>query len=226
MDVKKLAVVVVLPARKVVAPAPDWYGTCPTVPAARFVAVVAVVALPASAPTNVVEVTLASPANVVTADPKATEVEPMVTELLTNPALGRPVALVRTSAVGVPNAGVTRIGLVDRTTLPLPVEVVVPVPPNPTPSVPVIEEAANVWPPANTIEPVIVPPDLLSSVVNSAAVSDSAIRRVPAAQLTAALALDERDTVVRVNVLPVPQVPIPVSKPEPSGLPLASTPSA
>jgi hypothetical protein len=39
---------------------------------------------------------------------------------------------------GVPNAGVTKVGLVDRTTLPEPVEVVTPVPPRATESVPVV----------------------------------------------------------------------------------------
>jgi hypothetical protein len=42
---------------------------------------------------------------------------------------GSPVALVRVSEVGVPRAGVTKVGLFDSTTLPVPVLVVVPVPP-------------------------------------------------------------------------------------------------
>lgn len=50
---------------------------------------------------------------------------------------GRPVPLVRTMADGVPRAGVTRVGLVERTVFPDPVEVVVPVPPLATGSVPV-----------------------------------------------------------------------------------------
>ena len=44
-----------------------------------------------------------------------------VTALLTNPAVGRPVALVRVADVGVPSIGVTRVGEVDRTALPDPV---------------------------------------------------------------------------------------------------------
>jgi hypothetical protein len=51
--------------------------------------------------------------------------------------IGRPVALVRTPEAGVPKAGVTRVGELLRTLLPLPVEVVTPVPPFPTASVPV-----------------------------------------------------------------------------------------
>jgi hypothetical protein len=45
---------------------------------------------------------------------------------------GKPVALVRTPDVGVPNAGVTSVGLVARTTEPVPVAVVTPVPPDVT----------------------------------------------------------------------------------------------
>ena len=47
---------------------------------------------------------------------------------------------VPTSAEGVPNAGVTKVGLFDRTTLPVPVEEVTPVPPFATGKVPVMSE--------------------------------------------------------------------------------------
>tara|TARA_R110000772_G_scaffold1566_9_gene5377 strand:+ start:20225 stop:20818 length:594 start_codon:yes stop_codon:yes gene_type:complete len=46
--------------------------------------------------------------------------------------IGRPVQLVRTPAVGVPNAGVVSVGLTARTTEPVPVAVVEPVPPDVT----------------------------------------------------------------------------------------------
>ena len=49
-----------------------------------------------------------------------------------------PVMLVPTKADGVPKFGVTKVGELDKTTLPVPVEVVTPVPPLATPSVPVI----------------------------------------------------------------------------------------
>ena len=74
-----------LPAKKVGAPAPVWYGTCPTAP---FAMLVAVLALPVKAPTNVVEVTEVNPAKVVTVEPSDNAVEPMVTELFVNPPLG------------------------------------------------------------------------------------------------------------------------------------------
>jgi hypothetical protein len=50
---------------------------------------------------------------------------------------GSPVVLVNTPDVGVPNSGVTSVGLVESTVLPVPVEVVTPVPPLATGSVPV-----------------------------------------------------------------------------------------
>ena len=43
--------------------------------------------------------------------------------------IGKPVALVKIAADGVPRAGVTSVGLLDNTTEPVPVDVVVPVPP-------------------------------------------------------------------------------------------------
>lgn len=49
---------------------------------------------------------------------------------------GKPVALVRVAADGVPRLGVVRAGLLDRTTDPVPVELVTPVPPLATGSVP------------------------------------------------------------------------------------------
>ena len=49
---------------------------------------------------------------------------------------GRPVPLVSVTEVGVPRTGVTSVGLVLRTTLPVPVDVVTPVPPFATANVP------------------------------------------------------------------------------------------
>jgi len=48
---------------------------------------------------------------------------------LTPVEIGRPVAFVKTAALGVPRAGVTSVGEFDNTTLPVPVELVTPVPP-------------------------------------------------------------------------------------------------
>jgi hypothetical protein len=51
---------------------------------------------------------------------------------------GRPVKFVATPEAGVPNAGVTKVGLFDRTTEPVPVDEVTPVPPFATGRVPVM----------------------------------------------------------------------------------------
>ena len=69
---------------------------------------------------------------------------------------GSPVTLVITPLVGVPSKGVTNVGLVDNTLLPLPVEVVTPVPPLAT---------ANVPPKVNVPVVVIGPPVSVSPVV-------------------------------------------------------------
>jgi hypothetical protein len=53
------------------------------------------------------------------------------------PSIGKPVALVSVPLEGVPSVGVTKVGLLDRTTLPVPVEAVTPVPPFATGKVPV-----------------------------------------------------------------------------------------
>jgi hypothetical protein len=59
---------------------------------------------------------------------------------LTPVEIGNPVAFVKVAEAGVPNAGVTRVGLFDRTTEPVPVDEVTPVPPFATGKVPVISE--------------------------------------------------------------------------------------
>ena len=53
---------------------------------------------------------------------------------------GKPVALVKVTDCGVPKIGVTNVGDVDSTVLPVPVEVVTPVPPLATGRVPVTWE--------------------------------------------------------------------------------------
>jgi hypothetical protein len=50
------------------------------------------------------------------------------------------VAFVKVAEAGVPKAGVTKVGLFDRTTEPVPVEEVTPVPPLATARVPVMSE--------------------------------------------------------------------------------------
>ena len=66
-------------------------------------------------------------------DAVATPVPPLATGRMpvtpAPPVNGNPVPFVSTTDEGVPSAGITSVGEVERTTEPLPVEVVVPVPP-------------------------------------------------------------------------------------------------
>jgi hypothetical protein len=73
-------------------------------------------------------------------DGVAKKVATPVPKPLTPVEIGNPVRLVAVPEAGVPNAGVTKVGLFDRTTFPVPVEVVTPVPPLRTGRVPVISE--------------------------------------------------------------------------------------
>jgi hypothetical protein len=77
---------------------------------------------------------------------------------LTPVANGKPVAFVRTKAVGVPNAGVTNVGDVARTFAPVPIVVVAPLPPRATANVPVaMLEALVVSVVAEAASPVMSP---------------------------------------------------------------------
>ena len=79
---------------------------------------------------------------------------------------GKPVALVKIAAVGVPSAGVASVGEFDNTTEPVPVDVVVPVPPDATGNVPVVSTDVDVAykapPEVNDVRP--VPPLAVPSV--------------------------------------------------------------
>ena len=99
---------------------------------------------------------------------------------LTPVVRGKPVAFVKTTADGVPSAGVTRVGLVDRTVLPLPVLVVTPVPPAPTASVPpsMMVPAVVIGPPV-AVKPVV--PLLTLTLVTVPDPPEAAMVIVPAA---------------------------------------------
>lgn len=75
-----------------------------------------------------------------------------------------PVMLVPTRAEGVPNAGVTRVGEVLKTTFPVPVDVVTPVPPFATANVPaIVMTPLVVTGPPLKVRPVV--PPLTSTLV-------------------------------------------------------------
>jgi hypothetical protein len=86
------------------------------------------------------------PVSSVTADAKFADdgvpknVATPVPKPLTPVEIGNPVAFVKVPEAGVPKAGVTNVGLFDRTTEPVPVEEVTPVPPFATARVPVMSE--------------------------------------------------------------------------------------
>jgi hypothetical protein len=85
-------------------------------------------ATPSAGVVNVGEVestTLPDPVEVVVPVPPLATGSAPVTPLVN----GKPVALVNTTALGVPSAGVVNVGEVESTTLPDPVAVVAPVPP-------------------------------------------------------------------------------------------------
>jgi hypothetical protein len=75
---------------------------------------------------------------------------------------GKPVAFVNTTALGVPKAGVVKVGEVDNTTLPEPVAEATPVPPFATARVPVIfaalKSALNTPPLMLKLDPTFTPP--------------------------------------------------------------------
>jgi hypothetical protein len=78
--------------------------------------------------------TLPEPVDAVTPVPPLATGKVPVTPVVS----GSPVTLVITPLAGVPKAGVTSVGLLERTALPVPVDVVTPVPPRATERVPVV----------------------------------------------------------------------------------------
>lgn len=71
---------------------------------------------------------------------------------------GKPVAFVKVTDVGVPKTGVTSVGLVLKTVLPVPVEVVTPVPPFATANVPLsVMVPLPVTGPPEVVNPVVPP---------------------------------------------------------------------
>lgn len=97
--------------------------------------------------------TLPVPVELVTPVPPFTAGSTPVTPVLN----GNPVKFVATPDAGVPRTGVTSVGLVDNTVLPVPVDAVTPVPPLVTGSVPVT-------PTAGTPVAVMIPPPVADNV--------------------------------------------------------------
>jgi hypothetical protein len=120
-------------AVRVVAPVPPFpTGSVPVTPVVRGNPV-ALVSVPDEGVPNAPPFTTGAPAEpILTARAVATPVPNPETPV----PIGSPVPLVNVTEVGVPRIGVTNVGLVDSTVLPVPVLVVTPVPPLATANVP------------------------------------------------------------------------------------------
>ena len=77
---------------------------------------------------------------------------------------GKPVTLVITPLAGVPRAGVTSVGLVDKTVLPVPVDDVTPVPPFATAKVPAKVTAPEVA--VDGVRPVVPPENVFTVTIS------------------------------------------------------------
>jgi hypothetical protein len=144
-------------------------GVVEIVPVVNAILVMSVFAPEAAAPKDV----LAADAVVAFVPPFAIGSVP-VTPVVN----GKPVALVKVAADGVPRLGVTSVGLVERTTEPDPVLVVTPVPPFATARVPdIIIVPDDVTGPPVKFMPV-VPPE--TSTLVTVPVSGAEIVTVPA----------------------------------------------
>jgi hypothetical protein len=96
---------------------------------------------------------------------------------LTPVAIGKPVPFVKVTDVGVPNIGVTKVGLVDKTKLPEPVELVTPVPPCATSMVVALQVPEVIVPTEVKLDPVTVDFKVVPLKVPASAIIDA----VPAA---------------------------------------------
>ena len=163
------------------------------------------------------------PVTLVAALTNVVDVEPVPPRLMGRvpvvPAsIGRPAQLVRVPELGVPSAGVTSVGEVERTTAPVPVEVVTPVPPFATGKVPVT------W--VVRLTPDRVPPNVRLPVVVTVPVRVMPLTvPVPETEVTVpvlpAIVIAPEPLVM---VIPVPAVNVALVKVLPVVLPINSWP--
>ena len=106
-----------------------------------------------------------------------------------------PVMLVPTKVDGVPKFGVTKVGDVDKTTLPEPVAVVTPVPPLATGSVP--EKLVAVTP----VNPAPLPEKLVAVIVPALKFPDPSLNTIVFAVLEAVAVVAELDTFPAVAIV-------------------------
>jgi hypothetical protein len=137
---------------------------------------------------------------------------------LTPVEIGKPVPLVKVTEVGVPNIGVTNVGLVFKTKLPLPVDVVTPVPPCATSIVVALQIPVVMVPTEVKLDPVtldfkVVPDKVPASAMIEA--DPAAVRRPLASTVNVGIAVvepkDPAVTVVFVNVAAAVTSPEPLN---------------
>jgi hypothetical protein len=113
---------------------------------------------------------------------------------LTPVEIGKPVPLVKVTEVGVPNRGVTKVGLVDKTKLPDPVDVVTPVPPCATSMVVALQVPCVIVPTEVKLDPVtldfkVVPDKVPASAMIEA--DPAAVRRPLASTVKVGINVEE-----------------------------------
>ena len=130
-------------------------------------------------------------------------------------AVAVPVIFVPTKAEGVPKAGVTSVGEVDKTTSPVPVEVVTPVPPLRTGKVPVTLVVRSIAPASISLVTLPVP----------IAVTPALVIVTSPVGATAAAMFETSPTMIfpEVSADPTGEVPVMVVLVTPVTRPLAST---
>jgi hypothetical protein len=139
---------------------------------------------------------------------------------LTPVEIGRPVPFVKVTEVGVPKIGVTKVGLVFKTKLPLPVEVVVPVPPFATAMVVPLQTPDVIVPTEVKLDETTVDFNVVPDSVPASAIIEAvpaAVKRPLLSTVKVGIAvLDPYDpavTAVLVNVAAKLPVPVPVTSP-------------
>jgi len=163
---------------------------------------------------------LPEPVDVVTpVPPLATGKVPVVP-----PSIGRPTVFAKLPDDGVPKAGVTNVGLLERTALPVPVDVVTPVPPRATESVPVVP--ATIGRPVALVN--VADDGVPKAGVTSVGLFANTKAPEPVSSVTAASKLAD-DGVARNVATPAPRPEMPVDTGRPVTLvitPLAGVPKA
>jgi hypothetical protein len=113
---------------------------------------------------------------------------------LTPVVIGKPVPFVKVTEVGVPKTGVTKVGLLERTKLPVPVDVVVPVPPFATAIVVPLQTPEVIVPTEVKLEETTVDFNVVPDKVPASAIIeavDAAVKRPLLSTVKVGMAVDD-----------------------------------